>query len=303
MRASSASVSTRPGNRVVAPDLLPVDRPSAASRSRWQVAIPASLVIAAILAALVLPVWQKREEAIALHQQSDQARQRAGVSDALRTELERRVGEYNFALERKIRLSGNGTGARRHHAPAARRHVAHAARAAQRPRERRPARVDAARRIGERWKAGFAARGFEAVHAGRAALADNEDPARSRRDLRRRRAVEAAAAAGDAARPHRAATAAGCAARARLPRLGVPATAGAVATPRPRVPPRSDGARRCTGGNRASHDGAGESCGGFTQLRRAARSAIPPGQPTNPGAPPMQTAPPPAAAEPEPRRR
>ena len=87
-------------------DLLPVDRPERSSRSRWQVAIPASLVIAAVLAALVLPVWQKREEAIALHQLAEQARQRAGVSDALRTELERRVGEYNFALERKYAFPG-----------------------------------------------------------------------------------------------------------------------------------------------------------------------------------------------------
>ena len=63
-------------------------------------------MIAAILTALVLPVWQKREEAIALSQQADQARQRAGVSDALRTELERRVGEYNFALERKYAFPG-----------------------------------------------------------------------------------------------------------------------------------------------------------------------------------------------------
>lgn len=87
-------------------DLLPVDRPERASGARWQVVVPALLVIAAILTALVLPVWQKREEAIALNQQSDQARQRAGASDALRTELERRVGEYNFALERKYAFPG-----------------------------------------------------------------------------------------------------------------------------------------------------------------------------------------------------
>jgi general secretion pathway protein L len=87
-------------------DLLPVDRPERASGSRWQVVVPALLVIAAILTALVLPVWQKREEAIALNQQSDQARQRAGASDALRIELERRVGEYNFALERKYAFPG-----------------------------------------------------------------------------------------------------------------------------------------------------------------------------------------------------
>jgi general secretion pathway protein L len=87
-------------------DLLPVDRPERVPGARWQVVVPALLVIAAILTALVLPVWQKREEAIALNQQSEQARQRAGASDALRTELERRVGEYNFALERKYAFPG-----------------------------------------------------------------------------------------------------------------------------------------------------------------------------------------------------
>jgi general secretion pathway protein L len=87
-------------------DLLPVDRPERAAGSRWQVIVPAVLLAIAILAALVVPVWQKREEAIALNQQSDQARQRAGVSDALRTELERKIGEYNFALERKYAFPG-----------------------------------------------------------------------------------------------------------------------------------------------------------------------------------------------------
>ena len=87
-------------------DLLPVDRPERAGGSRWHVIVPAVLLAIAILAALVVPVWQKREEAIALNQQSDQARQRAGVSDALRTELERKIGEYNFALERKYAFPG-----------------------------------------------------------------------------------------------------------------------------------------------------------------------------------------------------
>jgi len=87
-------------------DLLPVDRPELTPGSRWHVIVPSVLLAVAILAALVLPVWQKREEAIALNQQSDLARQRAGVSDALRTELERKIGEYNFALERKYGFPG-----------------------------------------------------------------------------------------------------------------------------------------------------------------------------------------------------
>ncbi|HET9670972.1 MAG TPA: PilN domain-containing protein [Casimicrobiaceae bacterium] len=83
-------------------DLLPDDRRLPSLRNaRWQVLVPAILLAAGVLAALVLPVWQMREEAIALTQATEEARQRAQVSDTLRTDLERRVGDYNFALERK----------------------------------------------------------------------------------------------------------------------------------------------------------------------------------------------------------
>src|SRR6185437_5721084 len=70
------------------------------------VAIPAVLLGIGVLTALILPIWQKRAEAIALNEQSEQARDRAGVSDRLRTELEQRVGDYNFALERKYAFPG-----------------------------------------------------------------------------------------------------------------------------------------------------------------------------------------------------
>jgi len=83
-------------------DLLPDDRRLPSLRNaRWQVLVAAILLAVGVIAALVLPVWQKREEAITLLQATDEARQRAQVSDALRTDLERRVGDYNFALERK----------------------------------------------------------------------------------------------------------------------------------------------------------------------------------------------------------
>lgn len=82
-------------------DLLRTERPGDASSSRWRVAIPLLLLVAGVLVALALPLWQKRVEAISLNEQADAARQRAGTSDALRTELERRIGDYNFALERK----------------------------------------------------------------------------------------------------------------------------------------------------------------------------------------------------------
>jgi general secretion pathway protein L len=83
-------------------DLLPQEgRNGDSAFARWYVAIPALLLVAGIAAALVLPLWQKRSEAIALNEQSDDARARATVSDGLRTQLERRVGDFNFALERK----------------------------------------------------------------------------------------------------------------------------------------------------------------------------------------------------------
>lgn len=83
-------------------NLLPEDRRAETQGwARWQFALPAALLLAGALVALVLPIWHKRAEAIALHRLSDEALQRAMVSDALRTELEQRVNDYNFALERK----------------------------------------------------------------------------------------------------------------------------------------------------------------------------------------------------------
>jgi general secretion pathway protein L len=88
-------------------DLLPEDRRVATGGwTRWEIVVPALLLAVGALAALYLPIWQKREEAIELHRMADQARVRATASDALRSELERRVGEYNFALERKYAFPG-----------------------------------------------------------------------------------------------------------------------------------------------------------------------------------------------------
>ena len=88
-------------------NLLPEDRRAEMQGwARWQVALPAALLLAGALVVLVLPIWQKRTEAIALHRLSDQALQRAMISDALRTELEQRVSDYNFALERKYAFPG-----------------------------------------------------------------------------------------------------------------------------------------------------------------------------------------------------
>ena len=88
-------------------NLLPEDRrPAASGAARWQIVLPAALLVVGAIAALLLPIWHKRDEAIALVQMSDIAHQRASVSDALRTELERRISDYNFALERKYAFPG-----------------------------------------------------------------------------------------------------------------------------------------------------------------------------------------------------
>jgi general secretion pathway protein L len=88
-------------------NLLPHDRRlGTRSWTRWQVALPAALLLVGILAALFLPIWQKREQVIALLEVTSQARDRATVSDALRSQLERRIGDYNFALERKYAFPG-----------------------------------------------------------------------------------------------------------------------------------------------------------------------------------------------------
>jgi general secretion pathway protein L len=83
-------------------NLLPHEaRSSRAVWGRWQFWLPLCLVAAVALAAIAIPLWQKRDYAIALNGLAAEARAQAAVSDTLRTELETRVGEFNFALERK----------------------------------------------------------------------------------------------------------------------------------------------------------------------------------------------------------
>ena len=83
-------------------NLLPRDaRASASPWTRWQFWLPLGALVAAALAAAIIPVWQKRDYAIQLNAVVQQERGRAGISEALRQELDARVGDFNFALERK----------------------------------------------------------------------------------------------------------------------------------------------------------------------------------------------------------
>ena len=89
-------------------NLLPEDRQLNGSDGlQWRVVLPSILLVACVLAALLLPIWQKRTEAISLNREADEARERAAISERLRSELERRVGDYNFALERKYAFPGS----------------------------------------------------------------------------------------------------------------------------------------------------------------------------------------------------
>jgi general secretion pathway protein L len=88
-------------------NLLPQDmRNGARFAKRWQFWLPIVALLAVALVAVVLPLWQKREYAIALNEVAGVAMQRAAISESLRSQLERQVGDYNFALERKYAYPG-----------------------------------------------------------------------------------------------------------------------------------------------------------------------------------------------------
>ena len=77
------------------------ERPEASPWRRWEIGIPIALIAAMALVATALPIWQKRGYAIALGHLTDQARVQADASSALRAQLERLTGDYNFALQKK----------------------------------------------------------------------------------------------------------------------------------------------------------------------------------------------------------
>jgi general secretion pathway protein L len=61
----------------------------------------AAAVALLLVAVLFVPIWQKRETAIALSPVVAKARQEAEAADAIGRELERQVNEYNFLLAKK----------------------------------------------------------------------------------------------------------------------------------------------------------------------------------------------------------
>jgi general secretion pathway protein L len=83
-------------------NLLPLaERPNTGAGRGWEIWVPLGLVAVAALIATALPLWQKRGYAIALQQQAMQQRAQADASNALREQLDRLTGDYNFALSKK----------------------------------------------------------------------------------------------------------------------------------------------------------------------------------------------------------
>lgn len=84
-------------------DLLPGDdHGEGRAWTRWQLLLPLALLLALALAAVLVPIWQKRADTIALMRATDAESVRAQESDRLRSQLEHVTREYNFPLERKL---------------------------------------------------------------------------------------------------------------------------------------------------------------------------------------------------------
>jgi general secretion pathway protein L len=81
--------------------LPPAERPTTARWRQWQTWVPTAALAIAALVVIALPIWQKRVHAILLAQLVEQAKVQADASAALRDELERLAGDYDFALQRK----------------------------------------------------------------------------------------------------------------------------------------------------------------------------------------------------------
>ena len=83
-------------------NLIPdVARPRPLEWRRWQVWAPAAIVATIALAAVIVPLAQKRHYAIALNALSAEAGQQAQAADAVRQQLEVMQNDYNYVLAKK----------------------------------------------------------------------------------------------------------------------------------------------------------------------------------------------------------
>lgn len=83
-------------------DLMPLERRVTKSSRLFFVNIAlAGLALLLLVAAIAVPIWQKRSALISLLPLVEQAKQQATATDGVRRELEKRTAEYNFVLEKK----------------------------------------------------------------------------------------------------------------------------------------------------------------------------------------------------------
>lgn len=84
-------------------NLLPPKLRPKLSRARyWIYAAMAGLTLVLFVTLLAIPIWKKREAAIALQPALAQAQQQADAVGALKQEQERLQAEYNFPIEHKL---------------------------------------------------------------------------------------------------------------------------------------------------------------------------------------------------------
>lgn len=83
-------------------NLLPLgERPSRRLTIKWQTASAVGVVALLCLFAVALPIWQKREQVIALHPVVARGYDEALAADALRRKLDTMVADYNYLIKKK----------------------------------------------------------------------------------------------------------------------------------------------------------------------------------------------------------
>ena len=95
-----ASIAVPDGDAI---NLMPTERNAATQPSKLRGVNPGLLLLTLLLAmaAITIPIWQKRQAVIALLPIVDRAKQQARETDALRREQERLAAEFNFMLDKK----------------------------------------------------------------------------------------------------------------------------------------------------------------------------------------------------------
>jgi general secretion pathway protein L len=83
-------------------NLLPVEqRPPRRLDIRWETAAGVGVLALLLLAAIILPVWQLREQVKSLHPVVAKTREQAYAADGLRRRLDTMVSDYNFLIDKK----------------------------------------------------------------------------------------------------------------------------------------------------------------------------------------------------------